>query len=81
MKTIRIDITETEAIVLEGEDRTYALESSIERDDENEAFNGAIDGLESLVLAHACSGVDVSAPQYVEGVKNAMDAIANVLGD
>ena len=43
----------------------------------NRQFNAAIDGLESLILAHACAGVDVEAPAYVEGVETAVEAIAN----
>jgi len=44
---------------------------------EYEEYNAAIDGLEALVLAHACSGIDVSAPAYVEGIITAIDAINN----
>ena len=40
-------------------------------------FNAAIDGLESLILAHACAGVNVQSPAYVEGIETAVDAIAN----
>ena len=40
-------------------------------------FNAAIDGLESLILAHACAGVDVESPAYIEGVETAVEAIAN----
>ena len=40
-------------------------------------YNAAIDGLESLILAHACAGVDVESPAYVEGVETAVEAIAN----
>jgi hypothetical protein len=43
----------------------------------NRQFNAAIDGLESLILAHACAGVDVASPAYVEGVETAVEAIAN----
>jgi hypothetical protein len=43
----------------------------------NRQYNAAIDGLEALVLAHACAGVDVESPAYVEGVETAVDAIAN----
>ena len=43
----------------------------------NRQFNAAIDGLESLILAHACAGVDVESPAYVEGVEVAVEAIAN----
>lgn len=37
----------------------------------------AIDAIESLILAHACAGVDVEAAAYIEGIEAALDAIAN----
>ena len=40
-------------------------------------FNAAIDGLEALILAHACAGLDVQSPAYVEGIETAVEAIAN----
>jgi hypothetical protein len=40
-------------------------------------YNAAIDGLESLILAHACAGVDVQSPAYIEGIETAVEAIAN----
>jgi len=43
----------------------------------NRQFNAAIDGLESLILAHACAGVDVESPAYIEGVETAVEGIAN----
>ncbi len=43
----------------------------------NRQYNAAIDGLESLILAHACAGVDVESPAYLEGIETAVDAIAN----
>lgn len=45
----------------------------------NRQYNAAIDGLESLILAHACAGVDVESPAYLEGIETAVDAIANRL--
>jgi hypothetical protein len=49
--------------------------------DEIEArrYNAAIDVLESLILAHACAGVDVESPAYVEGIETAVEAIGNHL--
>ena len=41
------------------------------------SYNSAIDGLESLVLAHACAGVDVEDPRYVAGIAAALEAISN----
>lgn len=42
-------------------------------------YNAAIDGLEALILAHACSGIDVASTQYAGGVYDAVDAITNHL--
>jgi hypothetical protein len=40
-------------------------------------FNAMIDGLESLILAHACAGVDVHAEAYIKGIETAVDAVTN----
>lgn len=40
----------------------------------------AMDAIESLVLAHACAGVDVASPDYVEGIETAVEACMNKLG-
>ena len=45
------------------------------------AYNDAIDGVESLILAHACAGLDVSSAAYVEGIQTALDAINHHLTD
>jgi hypothetical protein len=45
----------------------------------NRQYNTAIDGLEALILAHACAGLEVQAPAYVEGIETAVEAIANHL--
>jgi hypothetical protein len=45
-------------------------------------FNAAIDGLESLILAHACClRIDVTIPAYLEGIETAVEAIVNNFGD
>lgn len=36
-----------------------------------------MNALESLILAHACAGVDVSNKEYVDGVRVAIDACMN----
>jgi hypothetical protein len=43
----------------------------------NRQYNAAVDGLESLILAHACAGVNVESPAYIEGIETAVDAVAN----
>ena len=39
----------------------------------------AADAVESLILAHACAGVDIEARSYVIGLEVSMEAIANNL--
>jgi hypothetical protein len=41
----------------------------------------ALDGIESLILAHAVAGVDVTADAYVGGVQTAVYAALNVAED
>lgn len=43
----------------------------------DQAYNNAIDGIESLVLAHACAGVNVEDPRYLQGLQTAVHAVAN----
>lgn len=42
---------------------------------ENDAFNAAVDGLESIILGHFSAGVDVTTSEYLEGVKTAYRAL------
>ena len=49
-----------------------------EEDIENrKLFNASIDALESLVLAHAVAGIDVTSPEYQEGIRTAIQAYAH----
>lgn len=41
------------------------------------AVTGAIEALESLILAHACEGIDIGAKSYVAGVLTAVESISN----
>jgi hypothetical protein len=38
---------------------------------------GAIDGIESLILAAACQGIDVTTPAFVAAIETAVEAAAN----
>jgi hypothetical protein len=58
--------------------RSGSVSSSLHTADENaERFNAAIDAVESMVLAHACAGIDVTDPRYVEGIRTCVEACAN----
>lgn len=37
-------------------------------------FNAAMDGIESMILAHACAGIDIESPAYIEGIDTAVNA-------
>jgi hypothetical protein len=43
-------------------------------------YNAAIDGLEALILAHACAGIDIMDSKYQEGIVTAVEAISNNCG-
>jgi hypothetical protein len=43
-----------------------------------EDYNTAIEGVESLVLSHACTGLDITTPKYLEGIEAAVDGIREI---
>ena len=45
-------------------------------DTEDELYNAAIDGIESMILAHACAGVDIESPAYLEGIETAVQSVS-----
>lgn len=56
-------------------------ESQMENSPENEEdvcgrlqYNGAIEGITSMILSHACAGIEITSQDYVDGVKTAIDA-------
>ena len=52
-------------------------EHSDEDISEADLFNAAMDGIESMILAHAIAGVDVESPAYLEGIETAVEGCAN----
>jgi len=60
--------------------RTGSVTSSLHSSDEgDEQLNAAMDAVESMVLAHACAGIDVTDVRYVEGIRTCVEACANNL--
>jgi hypothetical protein len=64
-----------------GEAECYRACDGADEDEEEcrlrAEYNRVIDGIESLVLACACAGIDVSLPAFVEAIETAADAAAN----
>lgn len=42
-------------------------------------YNAAIDGIESMILAHAKAGIDIEDQRYQESVRTAVEALTNQL--
>lgn len=51
-------------------------DSSHNEEEQAARYNDMMDALESLILAHAVAGIEVSSPVYVEGIQTACDACA-----
>lgn len=62
--------------VIDSELHDKAVETPMSR-----KFNAAMDAVEAMVLAHACAGVDITAPAYLEGIEVAVNAAADQFSD
>ena len=67
-------------IVIEVIDNAGTITSDLKGDGDNLELTAAMDAIESIILAHACAGVDVASPIYVEGIETAVETIWNKLG-
>ncbi len=43
---------------------------------DRQKFNDMMDALESIILAHAMAGIDITTPAYLEGIETACGACA-----
>jgi hypothetical protein len=46
---------------------------------EDKDYNSAMDGIESLLLACACSGVNIETPAFLEAIETAVESCSNNL--
>jgi CheY-specific phosphatase CheX len=49
----------------------------MDSDPEAHLYDAALDGLEALILAHACAGIDITTPAYLEGIETAVEAMGS----
>jgi len=69
------------AVVTAGRDASGSITSSLkEGSPDYGLYEAAVDAIESIVLAHACAGVDVTSSAYVCGIETAVFAITDHLG-
>lgn len=52
-----------------------------EDDRRDVTYSAAMCGVETLVLAHACAGVDIKSPAYVKGIETAVEMIIDEAND
>ena len=72
-KTIRLPVCGI--VVTLGENGGSIVSDLHEKDDD--AWNAVVDGIEALILGHACAGIDITTPAYLEGIESALDGAAN----
>ena len=72
--TIRLS---TQPVAERSGSGTISSDLKVDTTADDMQYAAAIDGLESLILAHACAGIDISSSAYVEGIETAVEAIVN----
>lgn len=57
---------------LEASDLKIEAKTSAER-----KYNSAMDGIEAMIIGHACAGIDIETPAYKQGIESAVEACIN----
>lgn len=62
----------------DGEHGSICSDLKVDTNEEgDDLYNAAMDGLESMILAHAIAGIDIQSPAYIKGIETAVNACAN----
>ena len=80
MKVLEMPLPENIVVTLDddgGGTITSELHMPEELQSDYSDYEIAIDVVESLILAHACAGIDILNPQYVQGVEVALEKISD----
>ena len=56
------------------------ITSNLKSDGDSPMLTTAMDAIESLILAHACAGIDVASTAYIQGIETAVETCWNKLG-
>jgi hypothetical protein len=56
---------------------TSDLKAGLRPKNGGDSYEACIDGIEALVLAHACAGVEIGSGRYQDGLQAAIDAVSN----
>ncbi len=88
MKTVIINLENHGVFTLDLEDGGGCCSSNLHYDAETyrdafdsrrqlDLYEAMVDAIESLVLGHACAGIDVTSEAYKEGLISALGGMAN----
>lgn len=55
-------------------------EPDMDTDPDAHLYGAAMDAIESMVLAHAVAGIDITDPKYLDGIETAVQALAVKFG-
>ena len=66
-------------------DNSQGVDADLENNEEDEVaarlkWNGAVDAIESFILAAACAGIDIDTPVFLEAIESTFEAISNNVG-
>lgn len=73
MKTIELPCF---GIIVNAAPQVGSISSDLHEEGEYD-YNNAMDGIESMILAHACAGIDIETPAYIEGIETAVQSCAD----
>ncbi len=80
METLKLPVFGIEISYEPNDKRGASITSNMKElpeTDENEMYNAAIDGIESLILSLFCAGVDVNTTQFLEGIETSYNALGH----
>ena len=68
-------------IVVNASDGGGSISSDLHEEGVTDAteYNAAMDGIESMILACACAGIDIESPAFIEAIETAVEGCANNL--
>jgi len=55
----------------------HDLDTLKEEDRAKLQWEDSVNAIESLILAHACAGIDIATPAYLEGIETAVETCSN----
>ncbi len=69
------------SIVVDIHEGSGSIASDLhEGESEDVELSAALHTIESMILAHACAGVDITTPAYIDGIQTTVDAVLNEYG-